>query len=292
MNKLFFLLVIVISLSSCASSTYFQLHDLESEDLEFTDEGLIFRNEHLMIGYNFWTNGGSGAFVIKNNTDSIIYIDLANSYSVRNGLATPYYLNRTFTESSTQTVSSYNFFTDIHQSSISSGSSFLSLFSDDYQVQGFVNNRGSRSSQTSVGRSGESLTASKTSGIEIRERRIISIPPNAAKIVKGSPFLSRPFVDCAIERNPNRNQVSSISFEKQNSPLRITNVISYSFQESDIDNKETLEMSYWISQISNMSFNTFTERSAVRDCERKVRGVSYRARYGAPYRFFIRYFGP
>lgn len=292
MDKLFFLLVIVIGLSSCAGTTYFQMYDLESEDLEFTDDGLLYENEHLLIGYNFWTYGGNGAFIIKNNTDSIVYIDLANSYSVRNGIATPYYLNRTFTESSSQTVSSYNFFSDVRQSSIRSGSSFLSLYSNDYQVQGFVNNRGSRSTQTAVGSSGETTTVSKTSGIEIRERRIISIPPNAVKIVRGNPFLSRPFIDCDIERNPSRNQVSSLSFDKQNTPLHITNVISYSFQESDIDNKETVEMSYWISQISNMTFNSFTERGTVRDCERVARRTTYRARYGAPYRFFIRYFGP
>ena len=40
MDKLFFLLVIVVGLSSCAGTSYFQMYDLESEDLEFTDDGL------------------------------------------------------------------------------------------------------------------------------------------------------------------------------------------------------------------------------------------------------------
>jgi len=290
-SLLFLILFLSLILSSCATKTYFQMYDLESDSLEVTDDALIYENSYFIIGFNFWKAGGSGSFIIKNKTDSILYIDLGNSYSVRNGLATPYFLNRTFTESSSQMVSNYNFFSADHSSSSFSGSSLFNFNSNNYNVDGFVSNRSTRTSQRGISGSGGTTTISKTSGIMFQERRIISIPARAAKRVNGSPFQSRPLLDCDLVRNPTRNQISSLTFDRKNTPLYFTNVISYSFQESDLNDRETIEMSFWVTKISNMPFNTFTQRVNRKNCGEPTRAYIYTAIYGAPYRFFIRYTG-
>lgn len=105
MKKFFSLFVILILLSSC-SQTYYQICKVSS-DLPITSQGeYIYKSDNdCELTYDFRRDGGVVRFAIKNNTDSIIYIDLQKSFLVKNGIAYDYFLDRTIGVAETNGIS-------------------------------------------------------------------------------------------------------------------------------------------------------------------------------------------
>lgn len=67
-------------------------------------EGYVFREEcGVDFFYDFWASGGNAGFLLVNNGDEDVTIDLGKSHFIKNGLSYDYYLARTFVdENSTQ----------------------------------------------------------------------------------------------------------------------------------------------------------------------------------------------
>lgn len=96
-------MLVVLALSSC-KSTFYQVVTTQSENLKTEQNALFFEDENCKVYYNLWSEGGNAGFFFHNKTDMTIYVNLAESFFVKNGMAYDYSLNRTFSSSTSQSV--------------------------------------------------------------------------------------------------------------------------------------------------------------------------------------------
>lgn len=65
--------------------------------MSVSDDGRFCYNENdLTIDYDFWSDHGKVGFIITNNTDEDIFIDLSRSFLIVNGMTFDYYRNLTY----------------------------------------------------------------------------------------------------------------------------------------------------------------------------------------------------
>lgn len=104
MKKLLLLLCVVM-LGSCRSSvvleTFYQVYNVQSDNLIKEDGCLKFSNEDCDILYNFWSEGGDPGFIVYNKTDKDIFINLSRTFFIKNSVANDYYKNREYSYSGT-----------------------------------------------------------------------------------------------------------------------------------------------------------------------------------------------
>lgn len=87
---------IVLLLNSCAQQTYRYIQAVhltptsQSNSIDTKDGGFIFENHDCIVSYDMWAETGNSGFTILNKTDSILYIDLARSFFIANGMAKDY----------------------------------------------------------------------------------------------------------------------------------------------------------------------------------------------------------
>ena len=98
MKKLFLLLAIASwLLTSCTPSVFMQIATLSSDNVNLQKNGSFAYKDTLMtIEYDFWSKTGKFSFLITNNSDNDIYLNLSESYFVNNGYAYDYYRARTY----------------------------------------------------------------------------------------------------------------------------------------------------------------------------------------------------
>ena len=88
MKKILLLLFIAIILSSCGSS-YYQIYDVASNIKEQNNQYVV-ENEDCTVSFNFWDSKGNAAFTFYNKTDNNLYIPLASSSFIMNGILNLY----------------------------------------------------------------------------------------------------------------------------------------------------------------------------------------------------------
>ena len=88
-----------LCVTSC-KSPFYQVYEVGTDNLRQQDNSLVYENEDCKVLYNLWSNEGEIKFAIFNKTDKDIFVNLGQSFFVKNGLATDYYQGRTFTTQS------------------------------------------------------------------------------------------------------------------------------------------------------------------------------------------------
>lgn len=98
MRKILLLILAGMSLTSCATTAHFyQIATIASTQIRISDEGKFrYNNGGIDIEYNFWSEYGKFGFIVTNDTDNDIFIDLSRSFFIVNGLTFDYYQNRTY----------------------------------------------------------------------------------------------------------------------------------------------------------------------------------------------------
>ena len=92
---LFGMMVLSIALSSCSSVMY-QVYEVESPNLSMKNNSMVYQNDDCKVSYNLWDNQGSMTFIFENLTDKDIFIDMSQSFFIKNGAAYDYFKNRTW----------------------------------------------------------------------------------------------------------------------------------------------------------------------------------------------------
>jgi hypothetical protein len=106
-RKFLFAALISVLLTSCVSTSYFQVYKVSPSDkLVIKDNLLVYEDENCMVSYNLWDEGGNIGFQFFNKTDKNIYLNLEESFFILNGVAYNYYRNRVFTSSSSSGATS------------------------------------------------------------------------------------------------------------------------------------------------------------------------------------------
>lgn len=216
--------IVSMLISSCASSTYHYCQIFEAKPVNKDDNAkiendkILYVNPQCTIEYNFWADGGDAGFSFYNKTDEIIYIDLAKTFYVQNGVAYDIYQARQWS----------------HGTSVGFDSSY-------YYGYGIT-----RSYSKSVGLIVPSIAPSSSS-VSIKEKQIIAVPPHSKKNIETYNVVTGPLLSCDLQRYP--SQSAHLEYSPENSPYRFADFITYKVGENG--QPHTVNNEFYVSKITN-----------------------------------------
>lgn len=229
------------TLTSC-SQLYYQVYEVQGENLTQKDNSLVFENEDCRVYYNLWSNGGDVSFVFENKTDRDIFVNMGQTFFIVNGLAYDYYQDRTYGKvSGTQyLVESQSFGADLNAHGY-------------WGAQTYYENANQKASAE---RSKKAV--SSVSSVSMREKEIVCIPAHSYKrLCRCSVNPKTTFTCDATEDYPSQ-QASIGTYTKDNTPLDFKNRIAYGFDKEAVAEKH-IENCFWLSSITNYSQRGATE---------------------------------
>lgn len=214
MKKLISLIVIAFCLTftSCKTlRTFYQVCDVKSS-LPLEKGAYVYTDKNCKISYNFWENGGNPGFLFRNNTDEIIYIDLAKSFFIKNGVTHDYFQNRETTLMTTYSVSKSN--------KKGEAVAFTTAVNTEH-------------------------TSKSTTYIE---KSIVAIPPHASRFIHEYTISESIIDDCDINLIPkNQDEPVTYKYSLANTPLTFENLITYRVGDSKSENN--VRHNFFISDI-------------------------------------------
>lgn len=215
-NRLLFLLLMLsIGLTSCVSTTFYQVYKAEPKDNTITvNDRLVFEDNNCIIYYDFWGDGGDIGFEFYNKTDENIHLNMDASFFIRNGIAYDYYLNRVYTE--------------------------------------YVNNGSATINTTTKNNyllTKQTVSTPLRNTVSITEDKTICIPSKTSKIFKEYNIVLLPFRHCDLEKFPKNSQIQTAHFTDQNSPLTFSNRLSYTVNTDE--QPILLDHEFYVSEITN-----------------------------------------
>lgn len=250
---------------------YMQIATLKSEQVNLQPDG-SFRSQHqeFTVEYDFWSNYGNVGFLITNNSDKDLYLNLEKSYFINNGYAYDYYQNRVFVYSSkssstTNSTSSRSAAVGSLNSN-STNTQYVNGHSSYYNATINSNSYGSYSSKSNV--SGYSSSSSYTtyseigSTIEYIEDKIVCIPAHSAKYFEEFHTSSTIYRECGFPRNPDKDEESILEFEKNNSPIVFENRLMFILDNNEIP----VNHKFYVCEIQNILEDEIYEEHFRKDC--------------------------
>ena len=206
-------------MASCSTPKYLQVYDvMPGEGVELRDGYPVYDDGTMAVAYDFWGNGGQAGCLITNNGEENIYVDLAETFFVKNGLSDPCYKERTYTVTSASTV-------EANAVALSSASVAASAPFYNY-VYDFAGTVGVGLSDTHGVAQGASSSVSKS--VSVAEQQIVVIPPGTAAFVGGHSILSgNYYTNRGSRQDPGSKKKDETEFTADNSPLKLGNVIAY-----------------------------------------------------------------
>lgn len=283
--KLTFTLLGVICFSSCMSNFY-QVYSVETNGAKQIDNSLVFENEDCKVLYNLWSNNGKVNFAFYNKTDKDIFINLGQTFFIKNGLATDYYQDRTYSKQQSA-LTSNSYITSTVSATI------FDLWGDNVYME----------KASVIGTSkGNKSVKTNSYAITTKEKEIVCVPANCYKTFAYYEANPSQVVTCNKEKDYPKDIADIAEYNKSNSPLTITNRIAYGFQKDDVAEKH-MDNTFWITSIKNYSQNAATEYLVVTDeCEKKKVGSDKKGyssfsvkekvrqfKIGGPNKFYIFY---
>lgn len=270
-TKMFGMMLLLLAFVSCTTLNY-QVYEVNSSNLIQKDNSMVFENEDCKVRYNLWAHNGSMSFVFENKTDKDIFIDMSQSFFIKNGEAFNFYLNRTF---ETRTFDAINIGYNYTVSSSLSVLDNRSWWPNQYAVSsshGYMAN----------------LKKGFSSGITIKEPENICIPAKSYKVVEG--YRIRPvFRKTCDKKLDYPNSVSVLAnYSESNSPLKFANRIAYSFEEGNKSLK-FIENSFWLESVKNYSNKEAVEKIKKDVCKKEFAPKVKVFKIGGPNLFYVTY---
>ncbi len=261
--------LILLSLGSCAPSSYYQVFKVESDNgVEQNNGELAYEDENCKITYDLWGASGNIGFLFYNKTDQMIYIQKDETFYIQNGIANNYYKNRTITNSSSRGVSAQ-------------GGSNASISVAGLNARGLpqVNSLHVSSKKETVNSTGYAVST--------QEEIIIAIPPKTAKYI--SEYYVNDFIyrDCDLLRYPRRDS-TSISFESTNSPFNFGNRIVYKVGIEGTMN--IINNSFYVSSITNYPSGSAVKTTYREICGKQTNELIQVFKVSSPEKFYLKYY--
>ena len=94
----------LLLLSSCSKSLYYQVYEVQSQDVTLQNNLLTYENDECVVKYNLWSLGGNLSFLFTNKTDKNLFIVMPKSFFILNGVANDYYSESSYTRAVTNTA--------------------------------------------------------------------------------------------------------------------------------------------------------------------------------------------
>ena len=211
MKRLCFILF-ALCMVSCAP--YIQVATLNSDTVQLSDKGeFYYENEVARIDYYFNVKeNGLFSFSIKNLTAEDIYVDMAKSYFINNGIATDYY-----GRSTTVTVGT----------SFSDSYSFVEHVSSTYTTS-------------------QSVSETKTAA------SYVGIPGESARVFTGFMISDTHYTEKGFEEYPYQGYPEVREFNKDESPLVIINRITLIVDGEDIVVENNMYATKYVNALDNV----------------------------------------
>jgi hypothetical protein len=266
-RKLLYAISIVLFMTSCASTSFYQVYTVKpiEESITNTDE-LFFEDENCKISYNLWDNAGNIGFNFHNKTDNNIYVKLNESNFILNGFAYDYFKNRTFTTSESKSASTSN-------------TSTGSLAVTGINVHNNIQTNQVKSSSSA------NISSSFVYAVSIKEDSLICIPPNTTKRISEYSINNALIRNCDLFKYPRRKGIKTKSYTEEKSPIVFSNRITYEIN----GNSKLVENGFFVSEITNYPESEFFESKDDEYCEQKS---SVQTKYYKFYdidKFYIKY---
>ena len=285
MKKLFFLLPI-LALTSCATA-FQQIASISSPQMRLSDDGhFAYHDDDIVVDYNFWAQNGQVSFVITNNLDTDVYVDLGRSFLVVNGMTFDYFQNRTYSTNSSSTIVSSSAYGASNTFALASG--MANAFASSYGNTAYGSSYGSASGSSRTNSYSHRTTASSTvnRGVEYGEKEGVWIPAHSSRHFCEFSLLEVPYRQCGFARNPSKKEDMTLSFSESNSPYAFDNMLMIVVDGVD----RRVVNSFYISSITNiLRTETYTEEDE-RGCDESKTGEMVRIyKFRSANRFFINY---
>jgi len=290
MKRFLLLCVVGLLLSSC-STIYYQVYKVQPiNDSSKSNNSLCYEDENCIVCYDFWGNGGSVRFLVFNKTTKNMYIDMKESFFIRDGIAYDYFLNREFTSSASITSSFTTSQSSMYTNSATSTYGVMASRANSVAVSGydFAGFRQTNAFSAGVGTvkiaglsaskslaSSETTVSSKTlsSGVNIREKDIVCIPSKTSKIISEYNINKKLYIDSNLHLYPSafKSDIKTSHFSEELSPLVFSNRISYIIEGNE--NAIKIEHKFYVSEISNYPNAPFTGNKKDRLYEEQSSGT-------------------
>lgn len=242
----------------CSKTTYYQVYQTnpgKSSQCELKNGKLCHDAGNCIVRYNFFDENGDAGFWFTNNTDSVVYVNLAETFFILNGNANDYYQARgwTTTKSSTITISKKE--------------------------------KGKKKTKTE---NTEGTSTSEMKASQVTERATVMIPPHSTKYFSEYRIVTREMELCGIKDTPKKSKPLGLSFTEDNTPMTFGNYVTYTIGTKG--KKNHIADNFFVSEIINVNGAAMLETvRAIDACGKETGGRVERLRYSTPDRFYVIY---
>jgi hypothetical protein len=176
------------------------------------------------------------SFVLKNNTNEMITVDLQKSFLIINDFAICYFQNKSFsTTSGTQS----GVVVDISDGETKAATNFFDL--------------------NSV------IKTRKNEFTEIyNEISKISIPPKSSKIIAKYKINNDLYENCNLKKFPDGDKTEALEFNFNTSPFRFSNYLTLYFENQNL--KKSYKHDFFVSKVQNLHYDDVIEYEYKDDC--------------------------
>ncbi len=265
--NLLFTISTVLILSSCATTSFYQLYEVKPANESIAKSNMLFfEDESCKITYNLWANGGNIGFNFYNKTNEKIYVNLNESNFILNGFAYDYYKNRTFTTSDSKSVSA---------SKTSNGSVAITGINVYNNIQtNQVKSSSSANHSSSVGYA-----------VTIKEDSIICVPAKTTKRISEYSINNTLIRNCDLYKYPSKKNIKTKSYSIEESPIVFSNLITYKIKGKIV----TVKNEFYVSEITNYPYKEFFEYKYDEYCGQKSVSNTQYYKFYATDKFYINY---
>lgn len=260
-KSLFSLIAVALLCSACSPVFYQQIATLSSENVTLKNDGSFAYEDGVMtIEYDFWSESGQFSFIITNNSDDDIYLNLAESYFVNNGYAHDYYQARTYVYTSRNVASTGSTASAAvaGHASVSAAGTAQSLYGGIVGVAASLGaTKGYGASKT------YSVASEKGTSVEFAEKAIVCIPAHSFKVFEEFSVSSSVFRECGFVRDPSKKENAVREYTDYTSPRVIENRLVFNIG----DNAIPVTNIFYVSQYQNISTDDATEYVKVERCD-------------------------
>ena len=272
MKRILIVGVFAFLFSSCSQQIYYQLVELESDDIVADGDFGVSSNDEIKVLYDFWSNNGSTSFQIFNKTDRTIYLKHDECQLIKNGSVIDYYDNGEYTSSSS-----------VYKGVTYKRSNLYNSNSYNTPINAIA----------SVLSASATTSATSSSSVARIDKKVLVIPPNSSRAIPGYNLQNARYWDCDVLAKPSNRKSTrenGISFTEDNTPLEFRIFITYSFYEN-FNEKNTFESSAFLKYFSNWNSTQFIEEKSYKECEKnnwyKIRNEAV---ISSPLMYYIKYY--
>lgn len=269
-------------LAACSPVIFQQIATLSSENVELKNDGsFAYEDAMVTIEYDFWSESGKFYFLVTNNTDDNLYLNLGESYFVNNGYAHDYYQARTYVYTSRSTAAS----SSTASASVAGHASVGASVTGAGLYGGIVNVGAALGASKGYGASNSvALASEKGVSVEFVEQSLVCIPAHSSKAFEEFSVASSVFRECGFVRDPAKKETSVREYTGSTSPRVIENRLV--FQLGEI--KLPVTNVFYVSEYQNVAYENATEWVKVENCDGTKRDVKVH-KMSANNKFYITY---